>query len=69
VVLETYVHGGGNVTRSRVHLAKTTEGLLANALLISHTPDSTVDGVDQSRKGTNMPKLSLYCGDYSLPDR
>src|SRR5271167_2739304 len=39
------------------------------ALLMSRTPDSTRDGIDHSRKGSNIPKLALYCGDHSLTDR
>jgi hypothetical protein len=36
---------------------------------MSRTPDSTRDGIDYSRKGSNMPKLALYCGNQRLTDR
>src|ERR1700723_1683265 len=35
---------------------------------MSRTPDSTRDGIDHSRKGSNTRKLALYFGDHSLTD-
>src|ERR1700722_9982339 len=46
-----------------------SQGQCTMALLMPRTPDSTCDGIDHSRKGSNMRKLALYGGDHSLTDR